>query len=172
MQSLFKILFALVIAALIGVSCTKEKEEIEEVKERTFEMEMQELDELLKEKEANGFDVDTTKLGIFYIIYNEGTGPYPEAGDTCVMEYLAFHTKTGKEFDATRDYAKGAWEFIYLYQNLPTGLNDGIALMNKGTRMEIIIPSPMAFGSQGTSKVPPYTTVAYVATMHDIRFKD
>lgn len=168
MQIHSKIILFLLISVALATSCSEEKVEVE----RTLNMELEELDELLKEKEADGFDVDTTNLGVFYIVYDEGTGPYPEAGDTCVMEYLAFLPNTGEEFDASRDYTGGVWEFIYLYQNLPTGLNDGIALMNEGTHIEIIIPSPMAYGSHGTSKVPPYTTVAYVATMHEIRFRE
>lgn len=150
----------------IGSSCEKEK--IVE-NERTFEMELEELDEFLTELESDGFDVDTTELGVYYIILKEGTGPYPSAGDTLYLEYLGF-LPDGTEFDATRRYASGIWEFIYLYQDLPTGLNDGLALMNKGTQLDIMIPSHLAYGSEGTAQVPPFTTVIYRATMHDIKF--
>lgn len=149
-----------------AVACSKEETPEEG---RTYAMELEELDQFISEKLAEGFDIDTTSLGAFYIIYEEGTGPYPEAYDICVMEYIAF-LPDGTEFDATRDYSDNKWEFIFEYdQSLPTGFNDAIELMNEGTEIEVIVPSPLAWGKQGTSKVPPYTTVIYLATMHEVR---
>jgi len=161
-------IISIILLLLIAFSCTKDKDD-EPVEDRTFEMELQELEAFIKELETTGLDVEMTDLGVYYVMYEEGTGPYPSAGDTCYLEYLAFHPD-GTEFDATRDYANDVWEFIYLYQDLPTGLNDGLALMNEGTFMDIIIPSHLAFGSEGTKQVPPYTTVIYRSTMHEIKF--
>lgn len=162
--SLIQLLFISLLISFI-LSCNKEDEG------RTFETELAELNTFLREREAEGHVVDTTDLGVYYIKYATGTGPYPQAGDTCFLEYFAFHPD-GTLFDATRDYANRTWEFIYLYQNLSIGLNEGIGMMNKGTFMDIIIPSHLAYGSQGTKQVPPYTSVIYRSKMHDIKFRE
>ena len=161
---LFRLMLFIAVASIPAVSCNKEDD-----KTRTFETEWAELDAFIREQEAEGFDVDTTDLGVYYIMYEEGTGPYPQAGDTCFLEYFAFHPD-GTLFDATRDYADRTWEFVYLYYDLYPGLNEGIAMMNKGTFIDIIIPSHLAYGSKGTKQVPPYTSVIYRAEMHDIKF--
>lgn len=149
------------------VSCDKKQVEVE----RTFETELEELDELLRDYEANGHEVDTTDLGVFYVKLEEGEGPYPQGGDTVFFRYYAFHPD-GTLFDSESEYANRVWRFIYLHQKLSVGLNDGIAHMNKGTYMDIIIPSHLAYGSEGTKQVPPFTSVIYRARMHDIKFQE
>ncbi len=156
-----------ILILIFFISCTKE----EIKKERTLQDEMHELDSIIQKKAAEGFNIDTTDLGVYYILYEPGTGPYPQARDTCFLEYRAYFPD-GTMFDASKVYeSTGIWDFIYLYQDLPTGVNDGIALMNSGTEIELIIPSPLAFGDKGSVKVPPFTTVIYVAKMHEIKVR-
>ncbi len=169
MPDLFKTsgFFSGILILFLFISCTKEDIK----KERTFQDEMHELDSIIQKKEADGFNVDTTELGVYYIMYKPGTGPYPHAKDTCYLEYRGYFPD-GTMFDASKVYeSSGVWEFIYLYQKLPTGLNDGIALMNSGTEIELLIPSTFAYGAEGSPKVPPFTTLIYMATMREIKPK-
>ena len=52
--------------AFTTISCLTAEEELQT--QRTPEMEAAELTELLNSIEADGYDIDTTDLGIFYII--------------------------------------------------------------------------------------------------------
>ncbi len=44
-----------------------------------------------------------------------------------------------------------------------------MALMNKGCKMEFVIPSNLAFGEAGSAYVPSYSSLIFVAIMSDVR---
>ena len=48
---------------------------------RNPEKEMRELNEALSSLILDGYDIDTTALGIFYIVHEEGEGPMAQEGD-------------------------------------------------------------------------------------------
>ena len=135
---------------------------------RTPEMEQAEINEVLLKLEAEGYDVDTTDLGIYYIINKEGIGSFPVEGDTCYMEYTGYFLD-GSVFDTSHDHTPdGIWEFNYLEINLIPGFDDGIALLNKGAEIDMIIPSSLAYGA-GTDRIPPYKTLLFATKMHDLK---
>ncbi len=53
---------------------------------RTYEQEMKELNELILTLQANGVDVDTTALGVYYIVHTAGEGPMAVEGDSVSIE--------------------------------------------------------------------------------------
>ena len=61
---------------------------------------MNELNAALAKLESEGFDVDTSELGIYYIIHTEGEGPLPQAGDSLQLEYTGY-LLNGLIFDAS-----------------------------------------------------------------------
>ncbi len=136
---------------------------------RTPEMEQAEINQFLKNLEENGVDIDTTDLGVYYIIINEeGIGTFPAEGDTCFMEYTGFFLD-GTVFDTSHDhFPNGIWEFNYLEISLIPGFDDGIALLNKGAEIDMIIPSNLAYGA-GNEGIPPYTTLLFATKMHDLK---
>ena len=141
----------------------------DEPEPRTPEMEAAEIDQVLKKLVEEGYDIDTTDLGIYYVVEEEGTGLFPAAGDTCFMEYTGYFID-GAVFDTSHDhFPNGIWEFNYLENSLIPGFEDGIALLNKGAEINMIIPSSLAYGPGGTSGIPPYTTLLFAAKMHDLK---
>lgn len=165
---LFAVLF--VTTALITItSCI----DVEEPDPRTPEIEAAELQEIIGNIVADGKDIDSTELGIYYVIDSLGTGEYPQPGDTCFMEYVGF-LLDGSIFDGSEyHYADSIWEFIFKDPELPliSGFDDGIALMNKGTELYMIIPSEHAYGETGDESglIPPYSSIIFSAKMHDIK---
>ena len=136
---------------------------------RTPEMEAAEIDAVLKKLEDEGHDIDTTDLGIYYIVREEGTGPFPAERDTCYMEYTGYFID-GAVFDTSHDhFPNGIWEFNFKEISLIAGFEDGIALLNKGAEIDMIIPSSLAYGPLGTSGIPPYTTLLFATKMHDLK---
>jgi len=157
------ILFAFIITI---TSCLTSGDEQEP---RTPEMEAAEINAVLKKLEDDGYDIDTTDLGIYYIVQKEGTGPFPSEGDTCDMEYTGYFID-GSVFDTSHDhFPDGIWEFNFLEIDLISGFNDGIALLNKGAEIDMIVPSSLAYGPTGTSGIPPYTTLLFATKMHDLK---
>ena len=161
-----KSIFFFLLGGLFLTSCQKE-EVVDEP--RTLEQEMSELGAWIQNLENKGEDVDTTDMGVFYILQETGEGEFPQEGDTCYVEYSAY-LPSGKRFYTTEDfYNQGIRVFPYKNpQDMIEGLENGIGHLNKGAKAEMIIPSPLAYGSQGTNEVPPYTTVIFVVKMHDL----
>ncbi|MCF6357914.1 MAG: FKBP-type peptidyl-prolyl cis-trans isomerase [Draconibacterium sp.] len=138
--------------------------------ERTPEMEASEINQVLLKLEQEGYNVDTTELGIYYIVQKEGEGLFPAEGDTCYMEYTGYFLD-GSVFDTSHDhFPDGIWEFVFRDPENPLipGFEDGIALLNKGAEIDMIIPSEFAYG-QGTDGIPPYTTLFFATKMHDLK---
>ena len=160
----FLLLFT-VFNIFINSSCKKE-----ETVPRTREIEMAELDNLLKNLERKGNDIDTTNMSVFYFNIKKGEGPFPKAGDSCFVSYMGF-LPNGDKIEDSRDIhpPKGVWRIIYEPTHKVIGLTNGIGYMNKGSEIEMYITSDIAYGKKGTSTVPPYTTLIYRAIMIDLK---
>jgi len=156
----------LITTMAIVSSCLKGDDDYFE--ERTPEMEMTELDTFLSDLENRGFDIDTSDLGIYYIQRAEGEGPLAQAGDTLSLEYTGY-LLSGQIFDASAyHYADSTWEFVFKEIQLIEGFDDGIALMNKGSEIDMIIPSEFAYGATGNGPIGPFTTLLFITKLHDI----
>lgn len=156
----------LVSTILTGISCLTP----DDPEPRTEEKELEELAEMISKLEEEGFDVDTTNLGVYYIVREQGEGPYPQEGDTCFIDYLGY-LSNGNLFETSKEYhpPNGIWQFTYRPEDVIPGLVNGISRMNKGAEIEMIIPSDLAYGSSGTNLIPPYTPLIYLSKMHDLR---
>lgn len=154
----------LIITMVIVSSCQKG----DDIEMRTLEMEMEELDTYLSDLVTKGFDIDTSDLGIYYIVNAEGEGPLAQAGDSLSLEYTGSFLD-GEIFDASANhYPDSTWEFIFMEIQLIPGFDDGISLMNKGAEIDMIIPSEFAYGPYGYGPIGLYTTVLFSTKMHDI----
>jgi len=135
----------------------------------TAEKEQADLNSYLKNLIAKGYDVDTTAMGVYYITLTAGTGNYPAEGDTVSIKYVGYLID-GNIFDtsfyASRD---SSWTYVHKKQNLLASWDEITGLMNKGCKMEFIIPSSLAYGSTGAGVIPPYASLIFVAIMKDIK---
>lgn len=148
----------------------------EESGPRTRETEWDELDAMIRKMEADGEDIDTTGLSVFYIVRHPGEGPFPEAGDSCSVSYYGYYL-TGDDgilFENSNEIypANGKWGFIYKPEHNVSGFVDGLGYMNEGAEIEMYIHSDFAFGKEGTNIIPPFTTLVYRATMHKVLPRD
>lgn len=157
--------YLLIITVLIVTSCLSDTD----VTSRTAEMEEQELNDALAQLISQGYDIDTTELGIYYIVHTEGDGPTAMPGDTLFLQYTGY-LLDGTVFDASEYYYEDSiWEFIYKEIDFIPGFDDGIALMNKGAELNFIIPSELAYGATGSGIISPYTTIMFSAKLQDIK---
>ena len=170
MQKTIKLLlsFLLINGLIFSYSCITD----DEPEPRTFEDEMAELDALLVKLNNEGFTLDTTEMGVYYLVQEPGEGPFPQTGDTCFIDFTGYLTN-GVIFESSEEfYDNGIWKFVFGNPEIIPGLEDGIAHMNKGAKIEMIIPSNLAYGAKGTANIPPYTTLLYTSKMHDLRPKE
>jgi FKBP-type peptidyl-prolyl cis-trans isomerase FkpA len=141
------------------------------ITERTEQIERAEIESLLARLTAEDFDIDTTDLGVYYIVYAEGEGEPPVSGDTISIEYVGAFI-SGNIFETSEDYYKdGIWEFVYLEELVIPGLNDALSIMKKGGEIDAIIPSEFAYGETGYGPVNPYTTLIFNIKLHEIKRK-
>lgn len=136
---------------------------------RNPEKEMRELNEALSSLILEGYDIDTTALGIYYIVHEEGEGPMAQEGDSLSLEYTGY-LLGGMIFDRSAfHYEDGSWEFVLNASDLIPGFTDGLKVMNKGAAIDMIIPSEFAYGEKGNGLIEPYTTILFTAKMHDLK---
>lgn len=112
----------------------------------------------------NRIQAQTSPNGMRYTIIEEGTGPKPEVGDKVQVNYSG-NVLEGDYFDTSVEeaakehglYNPGRpyepFEFILGTGGVIHGWDEGIALLNEGTRAKLYIPSPMAYGDQQRSEV-------------------
>ena len=140
-----------------------------EIPERTAEIERQEIKQAIASLEEGGYKVDSTESGIYYIMHKEGTGAFPEKGDTCGLIYRGYFL-SGHLFDSSSFYYNDSiWYFNYLEVPLIKGFDEGVALLNKGAVADILIPSSLGYGAMGYENIPPYMPLFFSLEMADIK---
>lgn len=153
-------------ALLLASSCIKMGGEMEYSPEMEYTM----INNYISELTKRGHNVDTTELGVFYVTMEQGTGDYPQPGDTLSVKYNGYLI-TGGIFDSSAYHSSDSlYVFVYKSISMIEGWDDIMKLMNKGKKMEFVIPSSLAYGKDGyPGVIPPYTSLIYVAKMGDIR---
>jgi peptidylprolyl isomerase len=97
-----------------------------------------------------------TKLVSNYIL--EGDGPVVKASDTLLLQYKGVLWDTGKEFDAS--YTHGELAAFPLAQ-LIKGWQQGLAGKKAGSRVMLVTPPDLAYGSQANNGIPANSTLVF-----------
>ena len=93
--------------------------------------------------------VHTTPSGLQYKVVTEGHGKSPKATDTVLVHYRGT-TIDGVEFDSS--YKRNEPISFPLNGVIP-GWTEGVQLMKEGGKVQLFIPSNLAYGSQGAGGV-------------------
>ncbi len=152
---------------LVGTitSCLKTNE----TEEYTREEEQLNLKSYIDNLITKGYDVDTTDLGIYYITIDEGTGDYAKTGDTLTVGYAGYFTD-GYLFDSSIWHSEDS-TFTFILGNPPLiqGWDDGMKVINKNGKVELIVASDFAYGSLGSGVINPFQSLVFVVSMKDIK---
>lgn len=150
----------------VGTSCMK----IDVVEEPTWEVEQLNLDNYINKLITEGNDVDTTDLGIYYITLEEGTGDFPKTGDTLTVGYAGYFSN-GYLFDTSAWHNRTDSTFTFVLGDPPMieGWDDGMKVINKDAKVQLIVPSDYAYGGMGAGTIPPFQTLVFVVIMKDIK---
>ena len=132
--------------------------------------EMATLENYLKNK---GIVAKTTPSGLRYVVKSAGTKPRPLAGDTVYVNYTG-RTLDGKLFDSSVEAdakAGGLNQPGRTYEPISfalgtgrviKGWDEGLALLNEGSKATFIIPSALAYGERGAGEdIKPYSTLLF-----------
>jgi peptidylprolyl isomerase len=108
----------------------------------------------------------TTSSGLKYIIQNQGDGNKPRPGDRVSVHYSGYLID-GTMFDSSN--GKKPLKFSLGQGKVIKGWDEGVALLNIGTKAKFFIPPNLAYGSRGSRDViPPNATLIFEIELLDI----
>lgn len=118
---------------------------------------MQIIDNFLKN---NDIDTEPTESGLYYIEFIEGTGAQPVAGDTVEIFYKGYFL-TGGVF--VNNLHSDPYRFAVGSGAVIEGLDEGISYMKEGGEAMLVVPSSLAYGSEGNYYlgIAGYTPLAF-----------
>jgi peptidylprolyl isomerase len=94
-----------------------------------------------------------------------GTGAEAKSGDNVTVNYVGVLYKGGKEFDASWK-RKEPFSFPLGKGQVIPGWDQGVAGMKVGGRRELIIPSALAYGANGSPPtIPPNAPLVFVVDL-------
>ena len=109
-----------------------------------------------------------TDSGLEIIVTEAGDGPKPEPGNVVVVNYTGM-LEDGTVFDSSIPRGEPI-SFPLGQGRVIPGWDEGIALLNQGSKAQLIIPPDLAYGAQGAGGViPPNATLIFDVELVDIR---
>jgi peptidylprolyl isomerase len=97
-----------------------------------------------------------------------GKGAAAKSGNTVSVNYVGVLYKGGSEFDASWKRHQPLTFPLGQGQVIP-GWDQGVPGMKVGGRRELIIPSALAYGAQGSQGIPPNSPLVFVVDMLGIQ---
>lgn len=113
-----------------------------------------------------------TASGLYYKITKQGTGDNPKTGQTVFVNYTGM-TMDGKKFDSNVDSAfhhVQPFSFPLGQHHVIAGWDEGVALLKKGAKATLYIPSSLAYGHRGAGgSIPPDAVLIFEVEVADIQ---
>lgn len=138
---------------------------------------LKEIDDYLAK---NKITAKRTASGLTYVITKAGSGAKPKLGQQVNVHY-AGKLLNGKLFDTSiesvakknntynpnRKYVP--FSFFLGARRVIAGWDEGIALLNKGAKATLYIPSYLGYGIRGTNSIPPNAVLIFDVELVDFK---
>jgi FKBP-type peptidyl-prolyl cis-trans isomerase len=120
----------------------------------------------------HNLQLTTTASGLKYVITTPSTKRKALKGDTLMVNYIG-HGLDDKVFDTSVESAakaSGTFQEGRPYEPLEVivgagrvipGWDEGLLLLNEGSKATFVIPSNLAYGAQGQGEIKPYSTLVF-----------
>ena len=106
--------------------------------------------------------------GLVYSIANPGEEMKPESGSTMTVHYRGTFRRDGKQFDSSYDRNQ-PMTFKYKVQRMIPGFEEGLGMLGKGGKAQLIIPYYAAYGDKGRpGAIPPYSDLVFDIEIVDL----
>lgn len=160
----------------VRITGKKTKEQIQ----KEAQLAEQRQQENLKKKEAeeeskleayikeNKLEMQKTVSGLYYKITKVAPeNPQAKAYDTVYVHYIGKFLD-GKVFDSSFNRNEPL-QFVLGTGSVIKGWDEGIALLRKGEKAQLLIPSKLAYGAMGGGTIPPFSTLLFEVELVDIK---
>ena len=118
------------------------------------------LDYLAENKKKSG--VQVTPSGLQYRVLRKGTGRKPSKSDAVEVHYKGTLI-SGKVFDSSYDRGQS---ISFPLNRVIAGWTEGLQLMKVGAKYELVIPSNLGYGINGSGRsIPPRATLIFVVEL-------
>lgn len=112
-------------------------------------------------------DVKKLPDGLMYRVLKAGSGPQVQKNSDVVTVYYKGSLITGKVFDQTKPEEPAQ----FLTGGLIPGWTEGLKLMKTGDTWELVIPSDLAYASDGKGNViPPDQTLVFLVSLTKVEY--
>ena len=111
----------------------------------------------------NKIKATRTASGLYYTITKQGEGANAKAGQKVSMKYLGKFLD-GKKFDSNVDdnfNMTHPLEFTLGIGQVVKGWDEGIQLLNPGSKATLYLPSAIGYGPAGRGPIPPNTVMVF-----------
>ena len=114
--------------------------------------------------------LQSTPSGVQYIVHEEGSGPEAEPNRGVVVQYIGRLTSNGEIFDQSFEGGMGL-PFVIGSRRVIPGWEEGIDQLQEGDKATLIIPSELAYGSQGTGggAIPPDSELMFYVEVEKVQ---
>lgn len=107
--------------------------------------------------------------GLYYVpLTTNSTGTSAAAGKTVSVRYTG-QFLSGTVFDASSQHGNVPIDFVLGAGQVIAGWDQGIALMRKGEKGILLIPSALAYGATGRGSIPPNTVLRFDVELVDVK---
>jgi peptidylprolyl isomerase len=87
-------------------------------------------------------------------VIEPGSGPMSEAGDTVIVDYVGVRSEDGVEFDNSYDRGE-PFPVVVGTGSVIQGWDDGLVGVQAGSRIQLDIPSDLAYGESANGELIP-----------------
>ncbi len=117
-----------------------------------------------------GLKAQKTASGLYYVVNQPGSGAPAKAGQTVAVKYKGT-LLDGTVFDTSDNPQLGGkpFEFTLGQQQVIRGWDEGIALLNKGAKGTLLVPSTMGYGPQAQGKIPANSVLRFDVELVDVK---
>jgi len=111
-----------------------------------------------------------TTGGTYYFLTRPGKGLPPAKGQTVRVLYRGTVLATGKEFDSSAKHGNEPIAFALGTGQVIAGWDQGIAMLPKGSKATLLIPSALAYGARGAgADIPANAVLRFDVEMVDFK---
>ncbi|OOF82754.1 peptidylprolyl isomerase [Rodentibacter ratti] len=112
--------------------------------------------------------VKTTKSGLLYRVVEAGKGEAIKPTDTVKVHYTG-KLPNGEVFDSSVERGQPA---EFRLDQVVKGWTEGLQLVKKGGKIELVLPPELAYGKQGAgASIPPNSTLYFEVEVLDVNPK-